>query len=210
MCASTAMSEHELFFWCVCCSLEHWSSCDGAGSSLGCRLFASCGELGLLFMVVHGLLIAVASLAVEHGLEGPQASLVATHRLNNCSSWALEHVSSVAVAHRPSCSIACGIFQAQGSNPRLLHWQVDFVPLRHQWCLLLSYLILHLLFYVVFFGVCDCFCVWVWFLLFFVFWYKDYIRFLFIFSRVLRIKCPTFKYYLVFTFKLFKIVLYFV
>ena len=36
----------------------------------------------------------------------------------------------------------------------------------------------------------------------------DYIFFLFIFSRVLRIKCPTFQYYLVFTFKLFKSVLY--
>ena len=25
-----------------------------------------------------------------------------------------------------------GIFQTQGSNPRLLHWQVDSLPLRHQ------------------------------------------------------------------------------
>ena len=32
------------------------------------RLFSSCGERGLLFVVVHGLLIAVASLVVEHGL----------------------------------------------------------------------------------------------------------------------------------------------
>ena len=210
MCASTAMSEHELFFWCVCCSLEHWSSCDCAGSSLGCRLFTSCGELGLLFMVVHGLLIAVSSLAVEHGLEGPQASLVATRRLNNCSSWALEHVRSVVVAHRPSCSIACGIFQAQGLNLCLLHWQVDFVPLRHQ--RRRSAFLFNITSSVLcaFLCVCDCFFVCVWFLLFFVFWYKDYIRFLFIFSRVLRIKCPTFKYYLVFTFKLFKSVLYFV
>ena len=30
--------------------------------------FSSCGEQGLLFFVVHSLLIAVASLAVEHGL----------------------------------------------------------------------------------------------------------------------------------------------
>ena len=29
--------------------------------------FSSCGEWGLLFVVVHGLLIAVASLVVEHG-----------------------------------------------------------------------------------------------------------------------------------------------
>ena len=32
------------------------------------QAFSSCGERGLLFLVVHGLLIAVASLVVEHGL----------------------------------------------------------------------------------------------------------------------------------------------
>ena len=32
------------------------------------QAFSSCGEQGLLFVVVHGLLIAVASLVVEHGL----------------------------------------------------------------------------------------------------------------------------------------------
>ena len=30
--------------------------------------FSSCGKWGLLFLEVHGLLIAVASLVVEHGL----------------------------------------------------------------------------------------------------------------------------------------------
>ena len=32
------------------------------------RAFSSCSELGLLFVAVCGLLIAVASLVVEHGL----------------------------------------------------------------------------------------------------------------------------------------------
>ena len=32
------------------------------------RAFSSCGERGLLFAAVPGLLIAVASLAAEHGL----------------------------------------------------------------------------------------------------------------------------------------------
>ena len=32
------------------------------------QVFSSCGERGLLFVVVHGLLIAVASLVAEHGL----------------------------------------------------------------------------------------------------------------------------------------------
>ena len=32
------------------------------------RAFSSCGEQGLLFVVVHGFLLAVASLGAEHGL----------------------------------------------------------------------------------------------------------------------------------------------
>ena len=32
------------------------------------RALSSCGKQGLLFVVVHGLLIEVASLVVEHGL----------------------------------------------------------------------------------------------------------------------------------------------
>ena len=39
---------------------------------------------------------------------------------------------SVAVAHGPSRSAACGIFPDQGSNPCPLHWQADSQPLRHQ------------------------------------------------------------------------------
>ena len=32
------------------------------------QAFCSCGERGILFIAVHGLLIAVASLIVEHGV----------------------------------------------------------------------------------------------------------------------------------------------
>ena len=51
-----------------------------------CGLFSRCAKWGLLFVVVRGLLIAVASLAAEHGL------------------WArglqqLQHTGSVVVAH---------------------------------------------------------------------------------------------------------------
>ena len=35
------------------------------------------------------------------------------------------HTGSVIVAHRPSCSVACGIFPDQGSSPCPLHWQTD-------------------------------------------------------------------------------------
>ena len=42
------------------------------------------------------------------------------------------HAGSAVVAHRPSCSAACGIFPDQGLNPCPLHWQADSQPLRHQ------------------------------------------------------------------------------
>ena len=42
------------------------------------------------------------------------------------------HAGSAVVAHGPSCSVACGIFPDQGSNPCPLHWQADSQPLRHQ------------------------------------------------------------------------------
>ena len=36
------------------------------------------------------------------------------------------------MTHGLSCSMACGIFPDQGSNPCLLHWQADSLPLSHQ------------------------------------------------------------------------------
>ena len=47
-------------------------------------------------------------------------------------STASRRAGSVVVAHRPSCSAACGIFPDQGLNPCPLHWQADSQPLRHQ------------------------------------------------------------------------------
>ena len=84
---------------------------------------ARCGERGLLFAAVRGL-IAVASLVVEHGFQA--------HRLQQ-----LQHAGSVVVARRLQstgsvvvvrglrCSAACRIFPDQGSNPCPLHWQAD-------------------------------------------------------------------------------------
>ena len=68
------------------------------------RAFSSCGEWGLLFVAVRGLLISVAS---------------------RCRAWAVGAQASVVVAQGLSCSAACGIFPDQGSNPCPLHWQVD-------------------------------------------------------------------------------------
>ena len=53
------------------------------------------------------------------------------HGLSGCSSRALEH-DSIVVVHGLSCSIARAVFPAQGSNPSLIRWQVDSLPLSHQ------------------------------------------------------------------------------
>ena len=59
-----------------------------AGSVLLCGLFSSCSQRGLLSRVGNRLLIAMASLVTEHGLQGPWASLVVVWGLSSCS-WAL-------------------------------------------------------------------------------------------------------------------------
>ena len=69
--------------------------------------------LFVCFFAVHGPLTAVASPVAEHRFR--------TRRL-----------SSASMAHGPSCSVACGIFRYQGTNPCPLHRQADSQPLRHQ------------------------------------------------------------------------------
>ena len=69
------------------------------------QAFSSYGEWGLLFILVHGFLIAVASLVVEHGLLGVWDSVVAACGLSTCGSRALDHVGfsscgSQALEHR--------------------------------------------------------------------------------------------------------------
>ena len=46
---------------------------------------------GCSLVAVPGLLIAVASLAAEHRLQGPQASVIAAYGLSSCESWGLKH-----------------------------------------------------------------------------------------------------------------------
>ena len=54
------------------------------------RAFSSCGERGLLFVAVHGPLIAVASLCCGARALGAQAPVVVACGLSSCGSWALE------------------------------------------------------------------------------------------------------------------------
>jgi len=80
-----------------------------------CKSFSVVEESRRYSLVVHGFLIGVASLAAERGLQDRELSSCGSrapeHRLNSCGSG------------------ACRIFPDQGSNPCLLHWQVDFLPL---------------------------------------------------------------------------------
>ena len=59
-----------------------------AGSSLLCGLFSSCGEGGLLFVAVHGFLIAVASLVWSSRARGLQSFRLPSleHRLSSCGA----------------------------------------------------------------------------------------------------------------------------
>ena len=57
--------------------------------------------------MAHGLLIAVASLVLEHRLQ-----------------W-LQRVTSVVAAHRSSCHVACRLFPDQGLNLCPLHCKAD-------------------------------------------------------------------------------------
>ena len=66
--------------------------------------------VGLLFKVLHRPLIVVASVA-EQGF------------YSTCSTVA---------SHGLSCPMAGAIFQNQGQNLWLLHWQMDSYPLYHQ------------------------------------------------------------------------------
>ena len=67
--------------------------------------------------------IAVASLVSDDGLYSMRASVAVAQEIQS--------TGSIAVANRLSCSTACGIFLDQGSNPCLLNWQVDSLPLSH-------------------------------------------------------------------------------
>lgn len=77
-----------------------------------CRLSLVVASGDYSWVAVCGLFTVVPSFAAEHRLQG---------------MWAL-----AAVAHRLSCSKACGIFADQGWNLCLLHWQAGSYPLHHQ------------------------------------------------------------------------------
>ena len=74
---SEANGNQEVFDYLFICLFVCFGS--SGSSSLG---------LGFCLVVVHGLLIVVASLVVEHRLQGVRASVVGALGLSSCSAWA--------------------------------------------------------------------------------------------------------------------------
>ena len=91
-----------------------------------------------VFVSVRGLSLVAAS----GGCSSSRCAGLSLSRPLLLRSTGSRRAGSVIVAHRPSCSAACGIFPDQGSNPCPLHWQADSQPLRHQgspqWILLMK------------------------------------------------------------------------
>ena len=81
-----------------------------------------------VFVSVRGLSLAAAS--GDHSSQ--RGAGLSPSRPLSLRSTGSRRAGSAIVAHRPSCSAACGIFPDQGSNPCALHRQADSQPLRHQ------------------------------------------------------------------------------
>ena len=72
-------------------------------------LLSGCGDQGTTLHVLHGLIIAVASLVADRGFSGTQGSVVAAHGLSSCGS---QSTCLVVVVQWLSCAAACGILSA--------------------------------------------------------------------------------------------------
>ena len=89
-----------------------------------------------VFISVSGLSLVV----VSGGHSSSRCAGLSLSRPLLLRSTVSIRAGSAVVAHRPSCSAACGIFPNQGSNPCPLHWQADSQPLRHQGSPIFSFL----------------------------------------------------------------------
>ena len=102
-------------------------------------------EFALFGFAGSSLLLGLFSSRSKQGLIST-CSVWASHcgGFSCCRAWALGHVGfsscgsrlqstgSIVMAHYLSCSAANEIFPDQGSNPHLLHWQMDPLPQSQQ------------------------------------------------------------------------------
>ena len=103
--------------------------------ALSCIYLIFNKETFFFFLWLCWVFVSVQGLSLVAASGGHSSSRCAGLSL----SWPLllrstgsRHAGSAIVADGPSCSVACGIFPDQGSNPCPLHWQADSQPLRHQ------------------------------------------------------------------------------
>ena len=83
-----------------------------------------------VFVSVRGL----SPVAASGGHSSSRCAGLSLSRPLLLRSTGSRRAGSAVVAHGPSCSVTCGIFPDQGSNPCPLHWQADSQPLRHEGC----------------------------------------------------------------------------
>ena len=88
-----------------------------------------------VFVSVRGLSLVAAS----WGHSSSRCAGLSLLRPLLLRSTGSRRAGSAIVVHRPSCSVACGIFPDQGLNPCPLHWQADSQPLLHQGSPILSF-----------------------------------------------------------------------
>ena len=121
---SQAVNSNRLY-----CPFGHWTYC---GNQF---------KIPILYFFLFFFILAVLGLRCcarafsscgERGHSSSQCAGLSLSQLLLLWSTGSRRTGSVVVAHGPSCSVACGIFPDQGSNPCLLHWQADSQPLCHQ------------------------------------------------------------------------------
>ena len=96
------------------------------------RTFSSVASAGHSLVAVCGLLISVASLVAELGLQGTRALVVVAHRLNSCRSQALEHKLD---NRGPQAWLLCGRWDPPGPGIESVSPASAsrfFLPLSHQ------------------------------------------------------------------------------
>ena len=98
-----------IYFWLCWVVLLCKTSCSEWGLLSNCGSRASYG----------GGFLHCRALALEHVGFSSCSSQALEHRFNSCGT-------------RAQLLTACGLFPHQGSNPCLLHWQADSLPLSHQ------------------------------------------------------------------------------
>ena len=121
------------YFWLCWVSVAVWAFpfCGEWGPLCGCSGLSCGGHAAsarvLLWRAGSAACRICTCSLVEGGLRG-----MPHQHVFSCGGRALRHAASARAARGLSCSAIRGIFPDQGSNPCLLHWQVDSPPLSYQ------------------------------------------------------------------------------